>query len=364
MKKLSIICLLLFLLSGKNMWAIDTLRLPDNFGDTTIQEVLSEDEQSLVSGDSLTKTYKRLGVFRPYKFFSMSPEKNKARIGTISGSIGGIYAVSNIWWSKAWYSQYDRGGFRFFNDAKEWNQMDKGGHVFNAYFLSRWGAGMYEWAGVKPNTSAWLGFMFANLWQLSIELQDGFSPKWGFSWTDIAANMSGSLLFLGQHYLWKEQRINVKISAFPVNYPEALQDRAEELYGTSISELILKDYNAMTFWLSVSPGSFIRKPTSKFPKWIAVSFGYGARNLYGGFSNKWCGDGSEDTEDCVDIIDISDEYKRTRQYYLSFDIDWTKIPVKNNGVKFLFQILNIVKIPFPAVEFNQPGNVRWKWLKF
>jgi hypothetical protein len=152
------------------------------------------------------------------------------------------------------------------------------------------------------------------------------------------------------------------MSAFPVNYPEIYQDRATELYGTSISELILKDYNAMTFWLSATPGSFIRKPTSKFPKWIAVSFGYGAKNMYGGFSNSWCGDGEDDLQDCDNILTA--DVTRARQYYLSMDIDWTKIPVKNNGVKFLFQILNIIKLPFPAVEFNHPGNVKWKWIKF
>lgn len=338
--------------------------------DTLFQSILLPDSNDVVEQVSIdtsitfpdTISFKRLGVFRPYKFFTPSPVKNRARIGTVSGSIAGIYAVSNIWWSKAWYSQYDRGGFRFFNDAKEWNQMDKGGHVYNAYFLSRWGAGMYNWAGVKPNTSAWLGFAFANLWQLSIELQDGFSPKWGFSWTDIAANLSGSLLYIGQHYLWNDQRFTVKMSAFPVNYPEIYKDRATELYGTSISELVLKDYNAMTFWLSATPGSFIRKPTSKFPKWIAVSFGYGAKNMYGGFSNSWCGDGGEDLHDCDNIITA--DVTRARQYYLSMDIDWTKIPVKNNGVKFLFQILNIIKLPFPAVEFNHPGNVKWKWIKF
>ena len=30
----------------------------------------------------------------------------------------------------------------------------------------------------------------------------------------------------------------------------------------------------------------------------------------------------------------------------------------------LFEILNIVKLPFPAVEFNTAGEVNWHWLQF
>ncbi len=296
----------------------------------------------------------KIGVFKPYKFFAPSPVLNKPRVYTITGAIAGLYTISNIWWSSTWYSQFEKDKFHFFNDASEWLQMDKAAHAFNAYFLSRWGTSMYRWAGVDDKKAMWIGFGAANAWQLSIEIQDAFSERWGFSLTDLAANIGGSLIYIAQEYLWQDQRFTIKMSAFPVDYPEAYKERTDDLYGNTISELLLKDYNAMTFWVTATPRSFIKRENSKFPKWIGVSFGYGAHNLYGGFSNTWEEDGVEMTAD----ID------RIRQFYLSADIDWTKIPVKSNAVKTLFQILNIVKLPFPAVEFNTDGSVEWKWLKF
>jgi hypothetical protein len=212
----------------------------------------------------------------------------------------------------------------------------------------------------------------AQLWELSIEINDGLQKKWGFSWGDIAMNLSGSLLFGIQQYWWHDQRIQMKISAVPVDYGQygqEVKDRAEKLYGTSFTELILKDYNAMTFWLSASPGAFIKKPTSKFPKWLEVSFGYGAGGMLGGRENRWsrfdlAGEKIEDV-DPADIIDYT-EIERVRKFYLSFDVDWTRLPVKRHWARTCLGILNIIKLPFPAVEFNTSSGkqVKWHWLKF
>ncbi|OJU23360.1 MAG: hypothetical protein BGN92_03335 [Sphingobacteriales bacterium 41-5] len=45
-----------------------------------------------------------------------------------------------------------------------------------------------------------------------IEILDGFSNKWGFSWGDMAANVFGAGMFQGQQLLWNEQRIKFKFS--------------------------------------------------------------------------------------------------------------------------------------------------------
>ena len=316
----------------------------------------------------------KIKMAKPYPFFRPSEELNKPRVAFVSTFIGGMYAAANVWWSSAWYSKYDRGKFHTFNDWNEWQQMDKIAHANNAYFEARWHYDLFKWAGVKEKHAIWIGFLMANLWQGSIEVNDGFQKKWGFSWGDMSMNLAGSLLFLGQQYLWHDQRINMKISAFPVNYSkygDEVKARADKLYGTSITELILKDYNAMTFWLSVSPGSFIRNPKSKFPKCIQVSFGMGASGMLGGVKNIWSkndlgGDQNLNNVNPADLIDRSD-IARVRRFYLSMDLDWTKLPVKKHWAKGLMQVLNIIKLPFPAVEFNnnQHGSkVAWHWLKF
>lgn len=317
----------------------------------------------------------KIKMIKPYSFFRPSEKLNIPRVAFVSGMIGGLYAGANAWWSSAWYSKTEKDKFHMFNDWGEWNQMDKIAHSFNCYFESKWHYDLYRWAGVKEKNAIWIGMLMGNAWQLSIEVNDGFQKKWGFSWGDMVMNVSGSLLFGVQQYLWHDQRIQMKISAFPVNYSKyndpQIKERAEKLYGTSFTEILLKDYNSMTFWFSVSPGSFIRNPKSKFPKCLQVSFGYGASGMLGGYKNRWnkndlSGDVSLDNVDPADIVDRSD-IQRLQRFYFSFDIDWTKLPVKKHWAKGLMKVLNIIKLPAPALEINNNKNgskVALHWMKF
>ena len=151
----------------------------------------------------------------------------------------------------------------------------------------------------------------------------------------------------------------------PDYHPEEVQDRADDLFGSSFSEQFLKDYNATTFWLTASIGSFIKRE-HKFPDWIGVSFGYGGSGMYGGFSNTWCNIDGVEVSDCPpeDINHSAEHIERVREFYLSFDIDFTKIPTKSHALKAFLEIINIIKIPFPALGFTTAGNVEWHWIKF
>lgn len=61
----------------------------------------------------------------------------------------------------------------------------------------------------------------------------------------------------GQELLWKEQRISLKVMPHFVHYDDPeLQKRAEELYGTSVIQRFVKDYNAINVWASINPASF------------------------------------------------------------------------------------------------------------
>ncbi len=350
----------------------DTIRQNENVYSIRYDTVFHYD---YIAKDPAYNYTGKIKMSKPFSFFRPSEVLNKPRVGLVTGFIGGLYIGANAWWSGAWYSKYDRTKFHFFNDWGEWNQMDKIAHAYSCYLETKWTYDLYKWAGVKEKHAIWIGMLMGNMWQLSIEINDGFQKKWGFSWPDVSMNITGSLLFGIQQYLWHDQRIQMKISAFPTNYSKyndpQIKARTDKLYGTSFGEILLKDYNSLTFWWSVAPGAFIKNPNSKFPKWLQVSFGYGAGGMLGGYKNVWSKNdlgGDEDLKDVdpADIIDRSD-IQRLHRFYFSFDIDWTKLPVKRHWAKGLMKVLNVIKLPAPAIEFNDNkhgSKVAWHWIKF
>jgi hypothetical protein len=269
----------------------------------------------------------------PNNFFRPDTTVNKMKTGLVAGSSAAIFTSALLVLNQYWYKDYPRSKFHFFDDGREWQGIDKAGHVYNAYVQSRWSVGMYRWAGLTNKQAIWAGGATGIFLQSSIEILDGFSKEWGFSWWDFGANAAGSAIVVGQELLWKEQRITLKVSAFPQNYPSDLQHRADKLYGTTTLELFLKDYNALTTWASFNIHSFIKRDT-KFPKWINAAFGYGAQGMYGGFENKWCLNEDGKYEACPDALRVDrSDIQRYKQYYLSFDVDWTKIPVMESVVQ-------------------------------
>lgn len=303
-----------------------------------------------------------------HSFFEPADSFDNTRFWVATGTAAAAYTATVIGLNEIWYKQYERTGFHVQNDWGEWENVDKMGHMFTAYMYSKWVADVSHWTGIKRETADWVGFGTSMLFQTTIEIMDGHSEKWGFSWVDMGFNAAGAGLYLGQQKLWGEQRIMMKFSSTPVSYSNyevvaedgesimTLQQRADDLYGTGFFETLLKDYNAQTIWTSVNVHSFLRDE-SKFPKWLNVAFGFGAYNMYGGYSNSWEKDGAN-------YVLSDDLYPRYNQYYLTLDVDLTRIKTKSPFVRALLGALNVIKVPFPAVEFNSVDGVKFHALKF
>jgi len=135
-----------------------------------------------------------------------------------------------------------------------------------------------------------------------------------------------------------------------------IRERTNDLFGTSFAQTFLKDYNAQTIWMSFNIKSFLRDE-SKFPKWLNVAVGYGAENMYGGFENKWVEDENTFTLD-------PEIYPRYRQWYLSPDVDLSRIKIRSKFLKTIVCMANIFKIPAPALVINGHGGVEWDWLHY
>lgn len=278
-------------------------------------------------------------------FLKPSDTLNKKRLKTLVISEVAIGSATLIALNQIWYADYPRSNFHFINDNAEWLQMDKVGHVFSTYHLASFGANALKWSGASCKSQLIYGSTLGLAFMTTVEVFDGYSANWGASLGDIAANVSGTALFVSQELLWKEQRIVPKFSFHTTPYASARPN----VLGSSVSEQILKDYNGQTYWLSANIYSFAK--SSSFPKWLNIAFGYGAEGMITG------------NDELVNTVFLP-ESKRYRQFYLSLDIDLTKIETKSHFIKTLLTIFNSVKIPAPTFEIKGSGGAKFHLLYF
>lgn len=266
-----------------------------------------------------------------------------------------FYGASLAALSNTWYTQYPQSSFHFFNDNNDWLQMDKAGHAFSAYTTGKMSMELWRWAGLSRRQQIWAGGLSGAGFLTVIEFLDGFSSAWGFSIGDMSANLAGSGLFIAQQLAWDEQRIQLKFSFHTNNYRSTeLSQRADALFGRRTVERMLKDYNAQTYWLSINLKSFAKK--SKLPAWLNMDLGYGAEGMFGGTENVLKDANGNILFDRRDI-------PRIRKWYLSPDIDLTRIKTKSRFLKTTFFLLNSLKFPAPAIVFSKKG-VEWSWVHF
>lgn len=273
---------------------------------------------------------------------------SKKRLGVVYGMVGGLYVTSVTLLYFAWYKGYDETRFHIADDWGEWMMKDKLGHMTTTYQLGNYGYWSLRWAGMNEKKALWFGGTWGLIYMTTIEFFDGLSAEWGFSPSDMVFNTLGSAMFIGQQLLWHDQRIRLKFSYHPTDYAQYRPD----LLGDNWAQQIIKDYNGQTNWLSVNIASFL-KNDSRFPSWLNVAFGYGATGMIGAYDNPPEHDGQP-----------LPQFNRVPHYFLSVDVDWTKIKTHSKVLRFVFKALSFVKVPAPAVEYDWENGVRFRPLFF
>jgi hypothetical protein len=259
--------------------------------------------------------------------------------GVIMGE-GLLGLGSMIGLSSIWYKDYDRVAFHFFNDAGEWLQMDKAGHLTTAYTISKTGMGALKWCGVYGKKMVWIGGALGFVYQGELELLDGFSSGWGFSWSDMAVNAAGSLIAIGEELKWHQQRVDLKVSYHATYFP----NYRPGTLGKNAGERMIKDYNGQTYWAAVNISSFL-KPGSRFPAWLDAAFGYGATGMLGGHGNPSVNAAGEPLP----------SFERERQFFFSLDADLWRIRKLPRFLRIFTQAFGFIRIPLPALGFSREG---------
>ena len=170
-------------------------------------------------------------------FFKPSDTLNLQRKNAVVISEAALAGITLIGLNQLWYSDFERGKFRTVNDNSEWLQLDKLGHVYSAYQLGRFGANILNWSGVEKKGQLIYGATLGLGFLTAVEVFDGFSEEWGFSWGDMAANAAGTGLYIGQELLWNEQRIALKYSFHQTGFAKQNPDKL----GDGFFEEFLKD---------------------------------------------------------------------------------------------------------------------------
>ena len=278
-------------------------------------------------------------------YLKPSDSLNKNRRNTVLISEAIFVSSTLLALNQLWYKDYPKSDFHFINDNSEWLQMDKAGHIFSSYHLGNASMKALRWSGVKMENQLIYGATFGFLFLSAVEVLDGYSEQWGASTGDIIANATGTAMVVSQELLWNEQRIVPKFSFHTTKYASIRPN----LLGKNLNEQILKDYNGQTYWLSANLHSFFKK--SKIPIWLNLAVGYGGEGMISGN---------------IDLQGLNSTFfeSRRRQFYLSFDIDLTKIRTKSNFLKTFFSVINTIKIPAPSVEVSSGGVVNVYCLYF
>jgi uncharacterized protein YfiM (DUF2279 family) len=256
---------------------------------------------------------------------------NSKRLNTfiITASVG--YGVTLVGLNQLWYKNTERQSFQFFNDNAEWNQVDKLGHFYSAFYFSYGTSKALKWAGLSEKKSALWGSLTGLAVLIPVEIFDGYSAAYGASYGDLIANAAGSSFFLAQQLHWNEIRIYPKFSFHSTRFSKERPD----VLGSDLTSKILKDYNGQTYWLSFDMDKFI-----KFPTWLNFAAGYGAHEMVYARHQ----------------ANLEAGYHAYRQYYVGIDFDLTAIQTRSKFLKSTLFVLSMIKLPAPTLELSKKGS--------
>jgi hypothetical protein len=284
--------------------------------------------------------------FSQNETLAISDSTYRQRLFTLAGTGTGIYVGGLSFLGFVWYKDHERVPFHFYDDSKGYLQMDKFGHAYAAYWESYAAYNALVWAGVSKRQALIWGGPVGFIFQFPIEVFDGLYEGWGFSWWDVGANAFGSALFSAQQAMWGEQKMLMKFSYSPSGYP-----KYHTILGETPLESFFLDYNGHTHWLSINLKGITGM--QEIPPWLNIAFGYSANGMIKEFENPTWYRGKP-----------FPHLDRYRQFLFSLDIDLTKIPAKRKWVRTTLQTINMIKIPFPTLEYNRIDGVKFRPIYF
>jgi hypothetical protein len=244
------------------------------------------------------------------------------RLAIVGGTVVAGMVAIHVYQENGWWKNNQR-SFHFREDLTYGRWVDKLGHFYGSSVLTFLLSESLQWSGLPESEALLWGAGTSMLFQTYVETRDGFSA-WGFDRVDFAANVAGAMFPLFQQAYPPLRNLNFKFSYHPsdlLNNPGGIGFAGQE-------HIIFDDYEGQTIWLSVSVNEFLTGMVEKWwPDWLALSIGYGARDVAG-----------------VNPHSV---------LFLGLDYDMRKIiPQESGFLRTLSRALNFIHFPAPAVRIS------------
>ena len=249
---------------------------------------------------------------------TISPTRFAISAGILGASITGIHFIQyNSWWKD------QRGPFHVVNDPDYKANFDKFGHTFGGYFPAFFFDEAFQWSGFSREQSVLLASLSSLMFELYVEIEDGFAGYWGFSPGDATADLIGASFYLIRNSVPFLHNFNYKLTYFPSS--QFLNYRPD-IPGQALNPI--EDYGGQSYWITANINGLLPKVAQGFvPEWLNLAVGIGGYNL-----------------------DAPDFINRKKTYYIGLDYDIDKIFPESN-----FAILNFIRKAFGYIHFPAPA---------
>ncbi len=244
--------------------------------------------------------------------------------GLSTGAFVYAYGIQNNMWWKGEKTNFHT------NWTQDWNASlgaDKIGHFYFGNLVSTIYKNAFHWIGFTKRNSLLYAGLFTLTYQTFLEIRDGFSKQYGFSWGDFAANSLGSMYLFIQDSYPELQNFNFKISYFP-----------SQRFKNGSNAYIMDDYESTYHWLSIDVDKLLPGNWDKyFPDFINLAFGHSVNGL-------------------------NNLKNANHEFYFGIDWDLQSIQSESELLNSFIEIINKYHLPAPTIKVYP--NIVWYGLKF
>ena len=243
---------------------------------------------------------------------------------SVGGFVLGHVALGNLWW-KGEQSDFH---FDWQDDWVYALGADKLGHFYTPYV----GTDIYrqglEWVGMSKEASLWWSAGLASGYTTYVEIRDGFSKEWGFSWGDFIANNLGVGWRVAEYYEPWLENLRWKISY-----------EASDAFKEGAYNAIVDDYESTYHWVSLNVNNMLPEDWQAWwPNWMNLALGHSVKGVRAHNGSGY------------------------HELYLSLDWNTEGLPGNGSFWNWLKRTMNYYHLPAPAIRIAP--NLVWYGLKF